>query len=124
MRQIKKILIAEDELLVAKVLIMTLEKRSFKVTHVIDEASAIKMASEFQPDLIILDIHLKNKTNGIKAGKEIRKNGLKCPIIFTTGNSFEQTKLEISDIDNCYLFIKPIDSEQLLKHIDLYLVNS
>jgi DNA-binding response OmpR family regulator len=124
MRQITKILIAEDELLVAKVLKMALEKRSFKVEHVIDEASAIKMANEFQPDLIILDIHLKNKTNGINAGKEIRKNGLKCPIIFTTGNSFEQTKKEISDIENCYLFIKPIDSEQLLKYIDIYLENS
>lgn len=123
MTEIKKILIAEDELLVAKVLIMALEKRSFKLAHVIDEENAIKTAIEFQPDLIILDVHLKNKTNGILAGMEIRKNGIKSPIIFTTGNSFEQTKKEISGIDNCHLFIKPIDSEQLINYIEVYFEN-
>lgn len=119
MRQIKKILIAEDELLVAKVLKMALEKKHFEVMHVIDEENAIKTANEYLPDLIILDIHLKNKTNGVNAGKEIRKNGIKSPIIFTTGNSYEQTKKEISDIENCHLFIKPIDSDQLLNYIEI-----
>lgn len=123
MIELKKILIAEDELLVAKVLIMALEKRSFKLAHVMDEANAIKTAIEFQPDLIILDVHLKNKTNGIAAGMAIRKNGIKSPIIFTTGNSYEQTNKEISTIENCYLFIKPIDTDQLINYIEVYFEN-
>ena len=54
-------MIAEDELLIAKVLILALEKSQYEVKHVIDEVGAIKAASEFIPDLIILDVFLKNK---------------------------------------------------------------
>ena len=116
---IKKVLIAEDELLVARVLKMALEKKQLEVIQVSDEAGAITTATEFRPDLVILDIHLKNKTCGINAGKQIRKNGISCPIIFTTGNSYEQTKEEIKDIANSHLFIKPIDPEQLFKYMQL-----
>ncbi len=119
MSPIKKILIAEDELLIAKVLKMVLEKKHFEVMQVSDEANAVKQSAEFSPDLIIMDIHLKNKSNGISAGKQIRKNGIRCPIIFTTGNSFEQTKEEIKSIENSHLFIKPIDSDQLIKYIGM-----
>lgn len=119
MSSVKKILIAEDELLIAKVLKMVLEKKHFEVMQVSDEVGAIKLSGEFCPDLIIMDIHLKNKTSGISAGKQIRQNGIKCPIIFTTGNSFEQTREEIKSIENSHLFIKPVDSEQLLKYIEL-----
>ena len=118
MSPIKNILIAEDELLVAKVLKMTLEKRNYQVRHVTDELSAIAAASEFKPDLIILDIYLKNKSSGINASKAIRNNGIVCPIIFTTGNSFEQTREEIKEVVNSHLFIKPIDTEQLIRYME------
>lgn len=114
----KKILIAEDELLIAKVIKLFLEKNNFEVKVVNEEKDAIKASFEFKPDLIILDIHLKNKTSGINAGIQIRKNGIDSPIIFTTGNSYEETKKEIKNLENCSLLIKPIDNEQLLKHIE------
>ena len=114
---IHKILIAEDELLVAKVLKMILEKKNFEVKHVMDEENAIRIAEEFCPDLIILDVYLKNNSNGINAGKAIRKKGLTCPIIFTTGNSYEQTKENIKNIENSHLFIKPVDVDHLLSYV-------
>jgi DNA-binding response OmpR family regulator len=113
----RKVLVVEDELLVARVLKRVLEQHSFEVIQVSDEENAIRAAQEFIPDIIILDIHLKNKTSGITVGKEIRKRGVLCPIIFTTGNSFEQTKEQIQVIDNCHLFIKPVDTDQLIKYM-------
>lgn len=113
----KKILIVEDELLVAKVMKLVLEKNNYEVQHEIDEKGAVERATAFEPDLIILDVYLKNKTSGIEAGKAIRNNGVKAPIVFTTGNSYEQTKNEIQDINNSYLFIKPIEIEQLMVFI-------
>lgn len=86
---IKKILIAEDELLVGKVLKLVLEQKNYEVIQVVDEESTIAITNEFKPDLIILDVFLKNRTSGINAGIEIRKNGIISPIVFTTGNSFE-----------------------------------
>jgi DNA-binding response OmpR family regulator len=114
---IKRILLAEDELLVAKVFKMLLEKNKFDVMLVTEEFQAIESASEFDPDIIVLDVCLKNKSSGINAAKVIRKNGIKCPIIFTTGNSFEQTKGEMEKIENTHLFIKPVDVDQLLNYI-------
>lgn len=118
MIQIHNILIAEDELLVAKVLKMTLERKNYLVQHVTEELAAIDAANEFKPDLIILDVYLKNKSSGIKASRVIRSNGIVCPIIFTTGNSFEQTREEIKDISNSHLFIKPVDVDQLIRYIE------
>lgn len=115
---IKKILLAQDELLVGKVLKMVLERKQFEVIHVVDEENAINVALEFKPDLIILDVYLKNKSSGINARTQIRKNGNVNPIIFTTDNSYEQTKKEIINIENSPLFIKPVDVQQRLKYIE------
>ncbi|MDP3557213.1 MAG: response regulator [Bacteroidota bacterium] len=115
---IKKILIAEDEILVGRVLKIVLEQKNFEVIHVVDEESAIAVASDFKPDLLIMDVFLKNKTSGLNAGRQIRKNGIFSPILFTTGNSYDQTKKEILNIENSHLFIKPVDIDQLLKYIE------
>lgn len=118
MRSTKKVLIAEDELLVGRVLKLVLEKNNYLVEHVIDAESAVSMANELKPDLIILDVCLKNKSSGIEAGKKIRRDGIICPIVFTTGNSHEQTMSEIKEIENSYLFIKPVEIEQLLNFLE------
>ncbi len=110
-------MIAEDELIVARVMKRALEQSGFEVIQVSDETNAILASSEFCPDLVILDIHLKNKSCGIHTGEEIRRRGIKCPIIFTTGNSYEQTKEQIKEIENCHLFIKPIDTDSIVRYI-------
>lgn len=117
MGSIKKILLAEDELLIAKVLRMQLEKRGFEVNSVTSAFDAETMANTWQPDLIILDVHLKNHTSGIEAGFNIRKSGVNCPIIFTTGNSYESTLKEIEDIKNVELLSKPVEFEYLMTFI-------
>jgi DNA-binding response OmpR family regulator len=110
----KKILIAEDELLIAKVLKLVLEKKQFEVMHVTDGEAAEEKAMTFKPDVILLDVFLKNNTCGIDVAQNLREKGENCPIIFTTGNSYEQTTSDIKNISNCHLMIKPIDIDQLL----------
>lgn len=111
---LNKILIAEDEILVAKVLKLVLEKNNYEVRHVLDAPTAVIEAMSYKPDAIILDVYLKNNTCGVDAGIEIRENGMLCPIIFTTGNSYEQTMKDTIGIENSHLFIKPIELEQLI----------
>lgn len=118
MSGIKKILIAEDELLVAKVLKLMLEQKGFEVKHVVDEEAAVELATTFAPHLIIMDVFLKNKTSGLNAGMRIRSAKIKAPIIYTTGNSLQQTNEAIKAIENSYLFIKPIDVEHLIRFIE------
>ena len=113
----QKILIAEDELLIAKVMKMILVKNGYEVKHVVDADSAINSAYEFKPGLIILDISLKNKTSGIYAATQIRKNGFIGPIFFTTGNSLEETKEQTKLINNSHLFIKPVDPTDIVDYM-------
>ncbi|MBK9283879.1 MAG: response regulator [Sphingobacteriaceae bacterium] len=120
MKTISKILLVEDELLIANVLKIILVKKNFEVKHVTSEEEAVQAATEIQPDLIILDIQLKNKGNGIQAAIKIRNNGIVCPIAFTTGNSYEDTKKQIEEIKQSHLFIKPVDIDQIIGYINIY----
>lgn len=113
----QKILIAEDELLIAKVMKMVFVTNGYEVKHVVDADSAINSIYEFNPDFIILDVTLKNKTSGIYAATQIRENGFTGPIFFTTGNSIEDTIEQTKSIKNAHLFIKPVDPKNILDYI-------
>lgn len=109
----KKILIVEDELIIAKVLLLQLEKNGYSAQMATKVEDAIDKASKYIPDYIVMDVFLKNNGNGIDAAKAIRKLGINTPIIFTTGNSQETTQEIIKEITNCYLLIKPVEYYQI-----------
>jgi DNA-binding response OmpR family regulator len=110
----KKILIAEDELLIAKVLRIQLEKLGFVVQNISSAEQIFDMVKLMQPDIIILDVCLKNKTCGLAAGRKLREVGIITPIIFTTGNSYINTFQQTVDIEYSRVLIKPVEFEQLL----------
>lgn len=118
MQEAKKILIVEDELLIAKVLRLQLEKLGFEVANVVDGELAILKTQELRPDIIILDNYLKNEMNGIDVGLKLRDMGINTPIIFVTGNSFDNTKEDSSSIVNSIVLSKPVVFEQLMEIID------
>lgn len=117
MMSIRKILLAEDELLIAKVLRMQLEDHGYVVENVVDANQAIQKVNDMNPDLIILDNYLKNETNGVEAALKIRSNGFETPIIFVTGNSYESTLEQTREIKNSMVLSKPIVFEHLLQLI-------
>lgn len=120
MRTIKKILIAEDELLIAKVLRLQLEEAGFTVENVVDGYEAFNMITDWQPELVIMDNYLKNNTNGIEVAAKMRNKNISTPIIFVTGNSFDNTKLLAKAIGNSSVLSKPIVFEQLIRLIEEY----
>ena len=117
MKKIKKILIAEDQLLIAKVLRMQLEAVGYEVQNVVDGTEAYNTILDWNPDLVIMDNYLKNNTNGLEAARRIREKHIGTPIIFVTGNSFENTKALASAIDKSTVLSKPVVFEQLQKII-------
>lgn len=109
----KKVLIVEDELVIATVLKLQLVQKGFNVINVTTAEAAILKTQEFQPDFIVMDIFLKNGGNGIDTAKVIRDLKIETPIIFTTGNSYESTNEKVKDILNHHLLIKPVEFSQL-----------
>ena len=67
-------MIVEDEILIAEDLKERLVRFGFRVIAAVDTAEeGIAIATQEVPDLILMDIRLKGKKDGIQAVEEIRK---------------------------------------------------
>ncbi len=81
----KKILIVEDEALIALGLKLDLEESGYTVLDPVDSGKeAIRIADEKRPDAVILDISLRGSMDGIEAAENISAI-YECKIVFTTG---------------------------------------
>ncbi len=82
-------------------------------------------SEEAPPDLILLDIMMAEK-DGIDTLKEIRamENGAKIPVIMLTGVGEKERVLESSKLGICDYVLKPFDSDDLHKRIELALKNA
>ncbi len=108
-----KILIVEDESIVAKDIQYSLIKLGYSVSGIASNAEkAIELATSELPDIIIMDIMLKGDINGIEAALTLRQE-LSLPVIFLTAYSDVAT-IEKAKVAEPYGYIiKPF------KEIDL-----
>ena len=68
------VLLVEDESIVAKDIQLSLKRLGYNVLGIENTGEkAISSARKLDPDIIIMDIMLKGKINGIEASEKIRK---------------------------------------------------
>ncbi|MCK5050460.1 MAG: response regulator [Candidatus Cloacimonetes bacterium] len=80
-----KILIAEDEVLIAKWLKIELEDAGYEVFDFVTTGEdTLAVSLEKKPDIILLDIHLASEMDGIDAAEKIYSE-MNIPVIFMTG---------------------------------------
>lgn len=114
----KKILIAEDELIIAYTLKSMLEKLNFIViSSVTSSKEAISETINKKPDLILMDIFLSDDIDGITAVEEIHKK-TNTPVIFLTASTDPSTVDRAKAINYSHLLNKPFDQDDLHKTID------
>lgn len=80
---LKKVLIVEDERLIAKPLAMKLEMSGFKVSNAYDGTEALLMLEAEKFDIILLDLMMPN-VNGFDVLSEMKKKGDKTPVIIAS----------------------------------------
>jgi len=118
-----KIIIVEDEAIVAMATKMMLIKLSHEIISITSLAEeAITKVFENHVDLILMDIKLKGPMDGIQAALEIRKDK-DTPIIFVTGNSDLKTKNRIAEVENSGILHKPIMLEDLRTALKKFLIS-
>ena len=112
----EKILLAEDEVELAKAVKMILSFNDYDVTIVYNGEEAIEKIKQDVFSVIIMDIMMPVK-DGITALKEMRKIGINTPIILLTAKSQIDDKVEGLDAGANDYLTKPFDKKELLARI-------
>ena len=115
-----KILIIEDEKLLADSLRLMLGAKGFEAEAVYDGETGEQYAMLDIYDLIILDIMLPKK-NGYQVAKAIRGNKISVPILMLTAKSDIEDKVQGLDSGADYYLTKPFDARELLACVNALL---
>ncbi|MCP4400352.1 MAG: hybrid sensor histidine kinase/response regulator [bacterium] len=116
-----KILIVEDEFIVAKDLQAHVEKLGYRVgSRVNSGEKAIQYIRESGADLVLMDIMLKGKMTGIEAAAEIRSR-FYIPVIYVTANTNPHIVDQATLTEPFGFIIKPFNERQLHANIEMAL---
>lgn len=114
-----KILIVEDEMLIAAKISMFLTELGYEVTGILPRAEeALLSVEENPPDIALLDIHLKGEMDGIALARALH-TGAHIPVIFLTANSDDAT-FDRARVAKPYAFLsKPFNKTDLQRALEL-----
>ncbi len=120
----ERILVVEDEVLIAEEIRERLTTAGYIVVAVADTgAQAIELASQTQPQLVLMDIRLKGPMDGIEAGERIYER-FGVPIVYLTAHSDQATLARAKTKAAFGYVIKPFHIDSLLVAIDLGIYRS
>jgi len=109
----KRVLIVEDEMILAVILEKTIEKFGFEIVgKATSGEKAIRMIEELRPDIITVDIHLDDSTDGITVA-EIIQQYYSPEVIFITGNSDSLNYTRAKEVGFVAFLTKPVQKEEL-----------
>ena len=111
-----KILLVEDDELVAEVLKRALTAQHYLVELASDGQEGWELAEAFEYDLILLDLMLP-KLDGLSFCKKRRARGDRTPIVILTGQDTSTSKVMGLDTGADDYIIKPFDLQELLARI-------
>ena len=115
-----KVLIVEDESIVAEDLRSKLENRGYEVLGVTDSGkNAIEMVKTKVPDVIIMDIRIRGELNGVETAIVIESLFERpLPIVFLTASQSKEFPV-LKALDTYSYVNKPYSDEELLKALEL-----
>ena len=116
-----KILVVEDEMLVAEDISGRLRRLGYQVTDMVDSGEeAIASVMNNPPDLVLMDILLAGELDGIKTAETIRQQD-PIPVVYLTAYGDKNTLNRSKSTDPFGYIVKPFDERQLEINIELAL---
>lgn len=114
----KKILIVEDELIVAGDLRLTLKKAGYQVCDIADSVeSALEIIALDRPSLVLLDIYLEGEQTGIDLAFELNEMGI--PFVYLSANSNREVLEAAKATQPSGFLVKPFREKDLLITLDI-----
>lgn len=116
-----QIFIVEDEPVVADDIAATLEEIGYAVCGMADNAAeALEKIEKSAPDLVLVDISIEGKTDGIDLAKKIHDR-YKIPFVYLTSHSDKLTLERVKQTSPSGYIVKPFSEGDLLANIELAL---
>jgi two-component system, response regulator PdtaR len=114
-----KIMIVEDEAITAMYLHMRLSKLPYMVLKPIGTGeNAVQIAQKEQPNIILMDISLAGKMDGLQTAQEILKF-CEAHFIFMSGYNDEDMRDQVKVIKSSSYLTKPLMIEDIVNIIEL-----
>lgn len=121
MRSKAKLLVVEDEEIVAFDIENTLKDLGYEVPSVVSsKEEAITATAAIRPDLVLMDIMLKGSLDGISAAQEIR-NRFDIPVIYLTAYADTNTLQQAKITEPFGYILKPFEEKELQTAIEIAL---
>lgn len=111
----KKVLVVDDEQAIIDVLVYNLKKEGYETLEATDGITAVNMALEQKPDLMLLDIMLP-KMDGLTVCKRV-KNYLNIPILMLTAKDAEIDKIVGLELGADDYITKPFSVRELMARV-------
>ncbi|TGK02587.1 response regulator [Leptospira langatensis] len=116
-----KILVVEDEIIVAVNLGQKLKKLGYDLVGITSSGEeAIQKAEENHPDLVLMDINIEGNLDGIQTA-ELLRNRFQTPVIYLTAYADENTLNRAKRTQPLGYIVKPFESDQLRSSIEVAL---
>jgi signal transduction histidine kinase len=117
----ERIVIVEDESVVALNLRLRLEAAEYQIAGVADSAAAaLTLVENTLPDLVLMDIQLKGKPSGLEAAETIRDRW-NIPIIYLTAHTTPDILDQVKSSQPYGYLLKPFDATELYSTINIAL---
>jgi PAS domain S-box-containing protein len=114
-----KILVVEDEVIVAEDLRQGLENLGYAVTGMVGTgAAALESIAREQPDLVLMDIQLNGAMDGIRTAGEIRTLA-HVPVVYLTAHSDPRTLARAAETEPFGFLLKPFEERDLYSTIEI-----
>tara|TARA_R110000744_G_scaffold220188_1_gene339031 strand:- start:1578 stop:1952 length:375 start_codon:yes stop_codon:yes gene_type:complete len=114
-----KILVIDDEWAISKALCVRLSRCGFEMSSASNGPSGLKIAAEFFPDAILLDLRMPDM-DGFEVFRRLRSDDqLKhIPVIFLSANVQDTAKQEAKAMGAAGFYSKPYQNEQLVSALN------
>jgi CheY-like chemotaxis protein len=116
---ILSIILVEDDAVLCDLLTLRLTKLGYKVKGMYSSGEeAIRSIPDTHPDLILMDINLSGKMDGIETAHYIQKK-YKIPVVYLTASSDAATFERAKITDECEYILKPFSDHDLYIAIEM-----
>jgi two-component system OmpR family response regulator len=111
-----KLLVADDDPNIVELLSASLRYAGFDVATAADGAAALKVAGDFEPDLIVLDVMMPG-LDGFDVIRRLRTDGSRTPVLFLTARDATEDKITGLTLGGDDYVTKPFSLEEAIARI-------